>query len=171
MKTCAIAIALIAMLGVKANAQQVTKQQLVDAWEGMTTMVIGTTKAMPAENFTWTPAEGLANFGTLVSHQAQANYGFAPRIFGVPGLEGDLEWDEKKKYEVVKVLEDSFDFVKKAIAGMSQADLEKEVEVFGTKQSRLRAVLILTSHLQREHGKAITYVRIKGNAPAGSGGW
>lgn len=61
--------------------------------------------------------------------------------------------------------------MKKAIAGMSQEDLSKEVEVFGTKQTRMRAVLMLTSHLQREHGKAITYVRIKGSAPAGSGGW
>ncbi len=171
MKTYAMAIALITMLSMNANAQQVTKKQLVDAWEAMTAMVIGTAKAMPAENFTWTPVKGLANFGTLVSHQAQANYGFAPRIFGVPGLTENIEWDEKKKDEVVKVLEDSFEFVKKAIDGMSQADLDKEVEVFGTKQSRMRAVLILTSHLQREHGKAITYVRIKGNAPAGSGGW
>lgn len=159
------------VLGMNVKAQQVTKAQLVKAWDDMTAMVVGTAKAMPAEHYGWTPAEGIGYFGKLVSHQIQANYGFAPAIFGLEKPENAPSWDDEVKDDVVKTMEASFKYIKDGISKMTQANLDEQVEVFGKTTSRLRAILILTSHLQREHGKAITYVRIKGVAPAGSGGW
>ncbi len=170
-KIAAVAVLLMFATVVKANAQQVTKAQLSKAWDDMTAMVVGTAKAMPAEHYSWTPAEGIAYFGKLVSHQIQANYGFAPAIFGLEKPANSPVWDDEVKDDVVKTMEASFKYIKDGINEMTQADLDEQVEVFGNTTSRLRAILILTSHLQREHGKAITYVRIKGIAPAGSGGW
>ncbi len=166
-----LAVLLMLVLGMNVKAQQVTKAQLSKAWDDMTAMVVGTAKAMPAEHYGWSPAEGIAYFGRLVSHQIQANYGFAPAIFGLEKPANPPAWDDEVKDDVVKTMEASFKYIKDGIDKMTQADLDEQVEVFGNTTSRLRAVLILTAHLQREHGKAITYVRIKGVAPAGSGGW
>lgn len=171
MKMSALIIALITMFGISANAQQLTKQQVLDAWDGMTSMVVGTAKAMPAENYSWVPADGMKSFGLLVSHHVQGNYGFAPRIFGTSPLASKIEWDENNKDQVVKALEDSFAFMRNAMSQMSQEDLSEEIDVFGSKQTRTKAILILTSHVQREHGKAITYMRIKGIAPAATQSW
>lgn len=170
-KISVIGVVLLCVLGMNAKAQQVTKAELVKAWDDMTAMVVGTAKAMPSEHYGWAPAEGVSYFGKLVSHQIQANYGFAPDIFGLPKPENSPSWDDEVKDDIVKTMEASFKYIKDGIAKMTQANLDEQVEVFGNTSSRLRAILLLTSHLQREHGKAITYVRIKGVAPAGSGGW
>lgn len=170
-KITALSAVLLFAMVINASAQQVTKAQLSKAWDDMTAMVVGTAKVMPAEHYSWTPAEGIAYFGKLVSHQIQANYGFAPAIFGLEKPANPPTWDDEVKEDVVKTMEASFKYIKDGIDKMTQADLDEQVEVFGNTTSRLRAILILTSHLQREHGKAITYVRIKGVAPAGSGGW
>lgn len=37
--------------------------------------------------------------------------------------------------------------------------------------SRLKAILIITGHLQSEHGKTMIYLRENGVAPAPAGGW
>ncbi len=150
-------------------ATPVSAKDVLAAWDRMTQMVVESTKKMPAEHFSFSPIDPLAPYGGLVSHTAGANYLFAPTVkLEQPDMP---EVDTNNKVEVVKNLEASFKFIRDGIAALSDQDLAEEIEWFGAKMSRLNAILTMTDHLQREHGKNITYLRLKGVAPERSAGW
>ncbi len=151
------------------SGSTIAQKQVLEAWDRMKNMVIGTTKKMPAEHFSFSPIEPLATYGNLVNHTAGANYLFAAAV----NLERPevSEIDTSDKDAVIQRLEESFDFIKNGISSLSDNDLNEEIEWFGSKMSRLQAILTMTDHLQREYGKNITYVRLKGIAPERSGGW
>lgn len=148
---------------------QITKEQAEKAWNGMSKMVIETANAMPAEHYEFTPHPDLRDFASQVGHTLGANYLFAP----VVKRERPETFPEetKEKEQILSDLRASFDFIAEGLHKLSAEDLNEEIEWFGQKMSRLQAILTMTDHLQREHGKTITYVRLKGITPAQSAGW
>lgn len=150
------------------EAQGVTVEQVVEAWDQMTTMVVESAKLMPAEHFGFTPGEPLRPFAAQINHTAGANYLFA-EVY--KASRPDREVNASEKEDVIRDLEASFAFVREGLASLSQADLAETIQWFGRDMSRLQGVLTMTDHLQREHGKTIMYLRAKGIAPAQSAGW
>ena len=151
-------------------AQGITIKDVSEAWSRMGAMVVETAKLMPEEHYSFSPIDPLASFGDLVNHTTGANYLFGATV----KLEKPSETKEintSNKQEVIDGLEASFKFIGNGISKLSDQELKEEIEWFGSKMSRLQAILTMTDHLQRQHGKAITYVRLKGVAPARSAGW
>ncbi|MEO9964220.1 MAG: DinB family protein [Reichenbachiella sp.] len=159
----------IAESEIKNGESPISNEQVLSAWDRMTGMVVESTKKMPADHFEFSPIDGLATYGDLVNHTAGANYLFAATV----KLERPerTEIDTGSKKAVIESLEASFKFIRDGIVGLSDEDLVEEIEWFGSKMSRLNAILTMTDHLQREHGKNITYLRLKGVAPERSAGW
>ena len=153
---------------ISVNAQGISQKNLLEAWERMESMYVGSVEKMPAEYFDFSPIEPLATFAKLANHTTGANYLFASTV----KLERPNEkTDATDKASVVKNLKKSFAFIKDGIKKMSDKDLAEEIEWFGRKMSRLNAILTMTDHLMREQGKVITYLRLKKTAPARSSGW
>ncbi|MEO9853327.1 MAG: DinB family protein [Reichenbachiella sp.] len=159
----------------KTNAESpqentpITKEQVLAAWERMTNMVINSTEKMPAEFFSYSPIEPLASYGALVNHTAGANYLFAATVKLERPEQNEIDTDDKEA--VVGNLSASFKFIKNGIQQLTNQDLNEEIEWFGSNMSRLNAILTMTDHLQREYGKNITYLRLKGIEPERSAGW
>lgn len=151
-----------------AEAQGVSVEEVVAAWDRMTEMVVESAKLMPAEHFGFTPGEPLRPFAAQINHTAGANYLFAD-VYKQTRPDRSVEATEKEA--VIRDLEASFTFVREGLSSLTQADLAADVEWFGREMSRLQAILTMTDHLQREHGKTIMYLRAKGVAPARSAGW
>ncbi|WP_420385077.1 DinB family protein [Roseivirga sp.] len=151
------------------NAQAIKKADLVNAWSKMTNMFLTTTRDMPAEHFSFQPTKDIAPFGDLVGHTIGANYLFGPTVNG-PKVERP-EFDAANKKEVVENMEKSFKYIADAIDQLSDDNLNDEIEWFGSKMTRLKAILSMTDHVEREYGKVITYARLKGVKPAGGRGW
>ena len=149
---------------------QVSKESVLKAWDNMTTMVVETAKAMPIEHYSFKPAPELRDFAEQIGHTAGANYLFGS-VVKLDAPDPNPVSDTKKKVEVVSQLEESFAFIKSGIENLTNEDLADEIEFFGSKMSRLQSILIMTSHLQREHGKTTIYTRLKSVAPARSNGW
>ncbi len=149
---------------------QVKPAQVLKAWDNMATMVIGTAEAMPATNYAFKPTKELRSFADQIGHTAGANYLFASVVKLTAPKPSPMS-GKKDKSNVVKDLKASFEFIKSGIKKLTQQDLNEEIDFFGSKMSRLQAILIMTSHLQREHGKTTIYTRLKNIAPAKSGGW
>ncbi len=158
-----------ALSNFEENGTPISANQALSAWDRMTDMVVGSTEKMPAEFFSYSPVEPLATYGGLVSHTAGANYLFAPTVKLEAPEQADI--DTNDKVAVMKNLKASFAFIRKGIEGLSDEELNEEIEWFGAKMSRLNAILTMTDHLQREYGKNITYLRLKGVAPSRSAGW
>lgn len=161
----------LCLLGITnlGNAQAIKKADLVNAWGKMTDMFLTTTKAMPAEHFSFQPTKDVAAFGGLVGHTIGANYLFGPTV-DAPKVE-QPEFDTTNKKEVVENMEKSFKYIADAIDKLSDDSLNDEIDWFGNKMTRLKAILSLTDHIEREYGKVITYARLKGVKPAGGRGW
>lgn len=158
-----------------ARAQAITVDDLVASWDIMTTMVVESAKRMPAEHFAYTPGPPLRNFADQINHTTQSNLSFSRVVnagapdFRVPARENPPQ----TKDAVVDLLEKSFAHFRKGLVGLSNADLEAGVPWGPSNNSttitRLKAILIVVTHLQREHGKTIMYLRAQGIEPAPSG--
>lgn len=161
----------------QTQAQGISPQDLIDSWDIMNNMVIASAEKMPAEHFGFSPGEPLRNFANQLNHTTASNIGFAyavnagPPTFPIP----DRNDPPQSKEEVLRILRDSFSYFRSGLLTLEQDDLEEEVN-WGRpdnpkKITRLKAILIVMSHLQREHGKTMMYLRAQGIAPAPAGSW
>ena len=157
------------LLANSMNAQAIKQQDLANAWDTMTNMFVTTAKAMPSQHYSFKPTAEIASFGGLVGHTAGANYLFGPTV-DAPKVDRP-KFDDSNKEEVIKTLEASFEYIKVAIEKLSDSDLNEEIDWFGSKMTRLKAILSMTDHVEREYGKVITYARLKGVKPVGGRGW
>ncbi|MDT7830893.1 DinB family protein [Flavobacteriaceae bacterium S356] len=158
------------VLAVNLTFAQVKPSQALKAWDNMSAMVIGTAEAMPANYYSFKPTKELRSFADQIGHTSGANYLFASVVKLTAPKPSPIS-GKKDKTNVVKDLKASFEFIKSGMKKLTQQDLNEEIKFFGSTMSRLQAILIMTSHLQREHGKTTIYTRLKNIAPAKSGGW
>lgn len=173
----ALAISATAGSGADVQAQAVTAADLIDAWDVMTEMVVAAAQAMPADAYTFTPGEPLRSFADQINHTTQSNLGFAQAVragrpdFPIP----DRSNPPQDKAAVIDLLTKSFAHFRSGLASLSDGDLAADVP-WGPPSNRrpitrMKAFLIVTSHLQREHGKTIMYLRAQGITPPPSGSW
>lgn len=170
-------VILTLLFSTAVGAQAITPQDLVDSWDIMTNMVVESARLMPAEHYAYSPGDPLRNFANQLNHTTASNIGFAASVkagkpnFPIP----DRNNPPQVKTDVLEVLEHSFAYFRQGLAGLDQQDLEESVpwgHPSNPKQiTRLKAILIVMSHLQREHGKTMMYLRAQGIKPASSGSW
>lgn len=161
--------------GIKAQA--ISTKDALAAWDKMTTMVVESARLMPADDFTFSPGAPLRNFANQLNHTTASNIGFAQSVkagrpdFAIP----DRNNPPQDKAAVIDILEKSFAYFRDGLTKLSDSDLAETVpwgRPGNQKQiTRLKAILIITSHLQREHGKTMMYLRAKGITPAPAGSW
>ena len=125
-------------------------------------------EAIPAEKYTWRPAPEARSIGEVFLHVAAASYNL-PKLIGTPppaGFEAkgyDKSTTEKAK--IVAALKDSFAHEKKAILAMPDADLTKELDWFGGKNTERGILLFITRHAAEHLGQSIAYAREVGVVP------
>jgi len=170
LKTTGTLIAMICLLFSTNLNAQISAKELTTAWDKMTNMVVETAKAMPNDQYTFKPTEELRDFASQIGHTTGANYMFAS-VVKLQRPKQSPATKTKNKAQVVKELKASFAFIKSGMSKLTPADLNERIDFFGSKMSRLQSILIMTSHLQREHGKTTIYTRLKKIAPGKTGGW
>jgi uncharacterized damage-inducible protein DinB len=121
---------------------------------------------VPQDKFTWRPGEGVRSISEVYLHIAGSNY-FLMSFTGVkPPANSRI--DEKgttDKAKIADALKASFDWTKDAVSKFSDADLDKEVVMFGQKSSVRNVLLVLLSHLHEHLGQSIAYARTNGVVP------
>lgn len=123
-------------------------------------------KAIPAEKYSWRPAEGVRSVGEVVMHVAGGNY----YLLGMAGMKGkELAKDYEKetdKEKILAALKESMDWAKDNVAKMADSELEAKVKIFGGQESTKRNVLMILIGHQHEHlGQLIAYARMNGITP------
>src|SRR6266852_2490809 len=125
-------------------------------------------EAIPAEKYTWRPAPEVRSIAEVFLHVAAANYNLY-KLVGTPPPAGfDVKGFEKSttdKAKVIATLKDSFAHAKKAIAAMSDADLEKSLDWFGGKNTQRGILLFIVRHAAEHLGQSIAYARFAGIVP------
>lgn len=125
-------------------------------------------EAMPADKYTWRPAEGVRSVSEVFLHVATANYNL-PRVIGFPPPPGfkvqGFDKSTTDKSKVISTLKDSFAHMRQAVLSMPDADVEKQVDWFGAKNTYRGILLFIIRHNAEHLGQAIAYARINGVVP------
>lgn len=132
--------------------------------------VVSLAEAIPADKYTWRPAEGVRSISEVFMHIAGANY-MIPSALGVksPGtVTPGMEKSVTDKAKVVEHLKESFGHVKKALEGVD--DLSKATKLFGRDNTYGGVEILIISHLHEHLGQAIAYARMNKVTPPWSAG-
>jgi uncharacterized damage-inducible protein DinB len=125
-------------------------------------------EATPADKFGWRPAEGVRTAGQVYAHVAGGNY-FLMTFWGAKAPAGvdprSFEAAAGDKAATIQSLRQSFEHVRGEIAKVSDADLDKPVEMFGRQSTVRGAMLTVASHAHEHLGQAIAYARSSGIVP------
>jgi uncharacterized damage-inducible protein DinB len=125
-------------------------------------------EAIPADKFTWRPAEGVRSIGEVYLHVAQSNYGIM-KYAGSAIPEGkDSKTFEKSttdKAKIVAELKASFDWVHQQMTNMSNADLAQPLKELGPEANKGDVLYLVTTHAHEHLGQSIAYARVNGVTP------
>lgn len=125
-------------------------------------------EAIPADKYTWRPTPDVRSFAEVFLHIAAANYNLYT-IVGAKIPEGldvkNLGKSTTDKAKVIATLKDSFEYAKKAISALPDADLDKSIDWFGGKNSYRGILLFIVRHAAEHLGQSIAYARMAGVTP------
>jgi len=126
--------------------------------------------AMPAAKYSWRPGRGVRSVSEVYMHIAGGNYFTAATIASrqVSSESQTLEQIADKQ-RVLDELRRSFDQLRGAALGISDADLDKTVKMFGSDTTERAAFMTALTHLHEHLGQSIAYARMNGIAPPWSG--
>jgi uncharacterized damage-inducible protein DinB len=135
-------------------------------------------EAMPEDKFSFAPTNGefknVRNFGQQIKHVAAVNYELAAALKEQkPPVDiGDESGPASivTKADILKYLEDSFEYVHSAIATVNEGNLNGTVRSpFGEGSvSRIGLVMSVTSHGFDHYGQMVVYLRMNGIVPPAS---
>jgi len=131
-------------------------------------------EAIPADKYSWAPAEGVRSVAGVYAHLISANYFFASKL-GAKIPEGvnmqTLEQDLDEKEEITKALKESFDLVTKAVQEAKDETLSEKVEYpFPGEFTNMSSILIIMTHTNEHLGQLIAYARMNNITPPWSMG-
>jgi uncharacterized damage-inducible protein DinB len=125
-------------------------------------------EAIPAEKYSWRPAEGVRSIGEVYTHIAAANYGLA-RTLGTPLPDGiDLKAinaTAADKAKTIQTLKESFVHFRNAILAIKDADLNNPQKFFGQDTTVRGSFFMITGHFGEHLGQSIAYARQNGIVP------
>ena len=125
-------------------------------------------EALPAEKFTWRPAEGVRSVSELFLHVAAANYNF-PTLIGTtpaPGFSAKgFEKSTTDKAKVIEQLNSSFAYAIASVQAMSNGDFAKPEKKLGPDANDGDVVYLMVVHNHEHLGQSIAYARANGVVP------
>lgn len=125
-------------------------------------------EAMPADKYGWRPGEKVRSVGEVFMHVAGGNY-FLAHMLGAAKDESvnpaEFDKDANDKAKAIATMKASFEYVRKYLAGVSDADLDKPMKIFDHDGTAREMALVLATHSHEHLGQAIAYARMNGVVP------
>ena len=138
--------------------------------------IVALAKAMPAETQSWRPMPGVRSTEEVFKHLASDNY-FLPAAMGItPPPESGINGKDYKttlafekramtRDQMIAELEKSFAFLKTSMTGMTDAQLNAALDVFGQKTTNRGLWISTVTHLHEHLGQLIAYARMNKIVP------
>lgn len=150
-----------------APSYDMKAQSLVDL-ERVQKKFVDLANALPADKMTWRPSTDSRSFAELFLHVAGERYAIL-KLMGAAAPEGfDARAFEKSttdKAKIVDELNKSWEFSKKTIDGMTNADFAKLIPKLGPQANAGDVVYILVADAHEHLGQSIAYARVNGIVP------
>jgi len=144
------------------------KAQAVYDLQDLQKKFVGLAGAIPAEKYTWRPAEGVRSFSELFLHIAAANYNI-PTMMGAAHNSSTEQKDFQKsttdKSKIIEQLNQSFAHAISVVQAMSNSDFAKPEKKLGPDANDGDVVYLLVTHAHEHLGQVIAYARMNNVVP------
>ncbi len=124
--------------------------------------------AVPADKMTWRPAADARSFAEVFLHVAGERYGILGLMGAAPPAGFDGKTFEKSTTDRAQIIEDlnkSWEFSKKNINGMTNADFAKLLPKLGPQANAGDVIYILVADAHEHLGQLVAYARENGIVP------
>jgi uncharacterized damage-inducible protein DinB len=148
------------------NVRQAAVAELQEAQQELVSLA----QVVPADKYTWRPAEGVRSVAEVYLHICVANY-FLTQLIGVPPKPGfkaqGFEKSTTDKAQIIDQLIQSFAYAENGISSLSDADLSKPSGWHGYPGYPTvgDVVLHIVAHAHEHLGQSIAYARMNGIVP------
>ena len=167
---------LMVSLAVSAQAQKSSVvTDLINDVSQVEQKLVALAKAFPGTAYGWRPAPTVRSVGEVMLHVASDNYLIpaavghsAPAATGITTDYKTAEAFEKRTMspeQTVKEMQASFAHLKSMMSMTTEADMKKEVTMFGSKMTMQQVWILTATHLHEHLGQAIAYARSNGVKP------
>jgi uncharacterized damage-inducible protein DinB len=161
-----------------APAKSTLQTDLVGQVDYVEKEILDLEDAVPQDKYTWRPAPGVRSISEVYLHIAFGNYGLGKMITGkVAPADAKFDGDPKKwdaqttdKAAIKKILQASFDYVRDAIKGVPDKDLDKKISFFGHDITTRSGLITIVNHEHEHLGQSIAYARANKVTPPWSKG-
>jgi len=130
---------------------------------------VGLAQAIPADKYSWRPAEGVRSISELLLHVSGACYGFPTMITGVTPAAGyqrdGFEKSTTDKTKIIEQLNKSFTYAIAVVQNMSNADFAKAEKKLGPDANDGDVIYLMVTHAHEHLGQAIADARMNGIVP------
>jgi uncharacterized damage-inducible protein DinB len=150
-----------------APSYDMKAQSLLDL-ERVQKKFVELTNVMPDDKLTWRPSPDARSFAEVMLHVAGERYGILGMMGAQPPAGFNGKTFEKSTTDKAKIVEDlntSWEFAKRAIEGMSNAEFAKLLPKLGPQANAGDVVYILVADAHEHLGQAIAYARENGIVP------
>ena len=145
------------------NVRQAAVAELKEAQQELVSLA----QAMPADKYTWRPAEGVRSVAEVYLHVCAGNF-YLTALTGAPPKPGfkfqGYETSTTDKAQIIALLKESFEFAENAISSLSDADLSKPVK-WQQYPTAGDVILHIVAHAHEHLGQSIAYARMNGVVP------
>lgn len=158
-----------AAVGADQQAEKsVFHSAFLSSFDDASNKVVQLAETFSEEQYAWRPAEGIRSVKDAILHVTGANFGLASML-GAEVPEGINPWSIEKtvesKEETVKLLKQSIEFAREAVAAVPESSLGEQTEFFGHTGSRMRLIFVIGDHANEHLGQLIAYARSTGVTP------
>jgi len=129
--------------------------------------IVSLAEAIPADKYTWRPADSVRSVSEVLMHIAGSNY-FLLAFAGIKTPENateDMGKDVTDKEKVISALKTSFKDLQDNLQKLNKSDLEAQVKMFGHDTSTRNVIFTQMGHLHEHLGQLIAYARMNGVVP------
>jgi uncharacterized damage-inducible protein DinB len=168
LKASLVAVCSLVLAGSTLAAE--IKTEFLDEVAALEKKYTSLAEAIPAEKYTWRPADGVRSISEVFMHIAGANY-MLPGMAGVKppqGIDRGMEKSVTSKAEVIAQLRKSFEHVRGA--AQVSAEPDKMMKMFGREVSQRYFLTFLAHHMHEHLGQLIAYSRMNNVRPPWSQG-
>ena len=142
--------------------------EFLGQFESSMSKFIALAKAMPADKYTWSPAQGVMPVARVYGHVARYNFYYPASAMGIaspPGIGLDSLEAMTNKASLVALLERSGAHVKSSVTAMTDEQLAKPTTLYGRNVPQWAVLFQLLAHMNEHLGQSIAYARSNGVVP------
>ncbi len=161
--TAALATALVSS---SAGAQAPVASAFRDFASTEAKNLLAAARNIPEDKYSYKPTPAQMSVGDIVQHLNQGNDFLCGAIAGTKAPARAKLTGASSKKELVALLEDTFEFCTKSLAGVDDSKLTEELPMFGGRKMSRAAVMTLTTGDWADHYSQLAiYMRLNGMLP------